>query len=377
MAVFRPPLMIFLAFIALSVPSHASNNRLAALGGAPRLLLDTDNIHIYPATAGEFPHLGVEIFQDWGGVVYPLSSEHALGLFFNRPTPQSTRFNTYLVSTEDPLLGELEVQPWVDLLYGGQLLSNAHLGLSGRFSFDTSTRPAGEASAHSLDLRLGLRLGEHQSLDAVFGLTHQRIEVLPATQDQPDRSQTDGLGYLLGLRTRLPISSSLLLLSSVDLELESYALSPSHRDFRAIHITTGINARPIDEVLVLLGVIVDYQKTEFRLPGTVPQEDEDWLLPGTLLAGEVQVGSMLFRLGMRHESRLTVRQQLRGEQRVERRDFDTALGTELGLGLEFGTLQIDGLFERDFFRDGPHFLGGSRHGGGILSQISLTYVFSQ
>lgn len=376
MAVFRSPLMLFLALIAISFPSHASPNRLAALGGEPRLLLDTGNLYIYPATAGEFPHLGVEIFQDWGGVVYPLSPQNALGLFFNRPTPQSTRFNTYLGSTGDPLLGELDAQPWVDLLYDRQLLSGAHLGLSGRFSFDAATRPAGEASAHSLDLRLGLRLGKRRVLDAVFGLTRQRIEVLPAPQDQPDRRQTDGLGYLLGLRTRLPLSSTLLFLSSVDLEKESYALSPTQRDFRAAHLTTGINAQPVDGVLVLLGLLVDYQQTRLQWPGTAPQEDEDWLLPGTLLAGEVQVGSMLFRLGMRHESRLSLRQERRGEQRVERRDFDTVLGTELGLGVELGALQIDGLFERDFFRDGPHLLGGSRHGGGILSQVSLTYSFS-
>jgi hypothetical protein len=37
---------------------------------------------------------------------------------------------------------------------------------------------------------------------------------------------------------------------------------------------------------------------------------------------------------------------------------------------------LDGLLERDFLRDGPHFIGGSRHGGGILSHLSLTYRFN-
>ena len=81
---------------------------------------------------------------------------------------------------------------------------------------------------------------------------------------------------------------------------------------------------------------------------------------------------MLFRLGMRHESTLTKR-QLAGTTPV--RKFDSSLQIELGLGLEFGPVLLDGLLEKDFLRDGPHVIGGSRHGGGIFSRISLVYRF--
>ena len=57
-------------------------------------------------------------------------------------------------------------------------------------------------------------------------------------------------------------------------------------------------------------------------------------------------------------------------------DFHTAFKIDLGLGREFGFLLSDGLLERDFLRDGPHIIGGSRHGGGLFSAMSLTYRFS-
>ena len=70
-------------------------------------------------------------------------------------------------------------------------------------------------------------------------------------------------------------------------------------------------------------------------------------------------------------------EQLHSNQWVQSSSFTTNFSTHLGLGLEFGNLLLDGLLERDFLRDGPHILGGSRHGGGILSHLSLTYRFNQ
>ena len=90
-------LVLCLSIFAYSIsPVAASTNRLAALGGETRLLLDTSNIFLYPASATEIPHLGVDLFDDWGGVVYALGSRRALGLFLNRSTPQLERFNAYL-----------------------------------------------------------------------------------------------------------------------------------------------------------------------------------------------------------------------------------------------------------------------------------------
>ena len=53
--------------------------------------------------------------------------------------------------------------------------------------------------------------------------------------------------------------------------------------------------------------------------------------------------------------------------------FDAGLVTDLGLGFEFGDLAVDGLLEKNFLRDGPHFIGGSSRGGGLLTTLSLLY----
>ena len=85
---------------------------------------------------------------------------------------------------------------------------------------------------------------------------------------------------------------------------------------------------------------------------------------------------MLFRVGVRQENRLFEQDLLRSNQQVKIQSFTTTFTTTLGLGIEFSNLLLDGLLERDFLRDGPHFIGGSRHGGGILSHLSLTYRFN-
>ena len=372
--------LILLFTLALSLsPALASSNRLAALGGEARFLLDTSNLSIYPATALEFPHLGIELFDDWGGIAYPLTAGQTLGIFFNRPTAQLTRLNAYVRQTESPLFKDLEPQPWIDLLYGCKLRPTTRIGISGRIAYDTLTRIDDRASAFSADLRLGLRLGSASGslLDATIGLTHQRFEEASSSIAPPIRHQTDGNGYLLALRGRLPLSPTLTLLSSIDLEQESFALSPAHRDFHAAHLTLGVNAAPTRNLLLIAGLVVDGQQTEIRNPDERAQEETVFVLPGTVVAGEVQVGSMLFRLGMRHENRLASQKRLRAGQYVKTRISDSSLQTELGIGLEFGPLHLDGLLEKNFLRDGPQFLGGSPHGGGIFTRLSLIYHFSR
>ena len=41
------------------------------------------------------------------------------------------------------------------------------------------------------------------------------------------------------------------------------------------------------------------------------------------------------------------------------------------IGFEFGDLAIDGMLEKNFLRDGPHFIGGSSRGGGLLTTLSI------
>jgi hypothetical protein len=87
----------------------------------------------------------------------------------------------------------------------------------------------------------------------------------------------------------------------------------------------------------------------------------------------MQVGSLLFRVGVRHAN-VSVREEVgRGTTLAKNEEFESRFSSDFGLGFSFGPVLLDGLIERDFLRDGPHFLGGSRRGGGIFSELSLTY----
>jgi hypothetical protein len=368
-----PGLLVLLtALCCAPAPLQASAERLIALGGDPRLLLDDGNVFVYPATSLEWPRLEVALFADWAGVLYPLSSGQALGLFFNRPTPQLERFSAYLTQEGSAALQELEPRPWVDVLYGLRLRPHLHLGLSGLFAYDKRALADRKASASSADLRLGLRLGRPGNglLDLTLGLLRRRLADTSFGRER--RQQTSGQGYLLEVRGRWPLNRNLSLLPALSLESDAYALSPDRREQRFLYLGLGLNASPAPGVLAIAGLHARHERTQWRLPAQPLQEESLLLVPIWVVAGEAQVGSLLFRLGLRHENQLV----RRAGPRVESQDFDAVLKTHLGLGLEFGPLLLDGLLERDFLRDGPHFIGGSRHGGGILSRLSLTYRFT-
>ena len=139
----------------------------------------------------------------------------------------------------------------------------------------------------------------------------------------------------------------------------------------------GLNITASNHTLIVVGLLARYRQAELLTPNTPTRNETILVLPTTILAGETQVGSLLFRLGLRHENILTSHEQFQDDRLVSQSNFSTVLQTNLGVGLEFGSLLLDGLLERDFLRDGPHLIGGRRHGGGIFSKLSITYHFEK
>jgi len=122
-------------------------------------------------------------------------------------------------------------------------------------------------------------------------------------------------------------------------------------------------------VLGVVGIVVGWQRSDVAGDGLQSSEHRRWVLPAIVAGGEVQLGALQFRLGARHES---VVQETTGPTGVDL-IFDAGLVTDLGMGLEFGDFVLDGVLEKDFLRDGPHFLGGSSRGGGLLTTLSVMY----
>lgn len=362
-------LLIFLGAFALHVgASQASPVRVATLGGESRLLLDSTNLLHYPALGRQLAHVDVELFDDWAGLTVPLGARHALGLYLDRPERGSDELGGYLATTGSRLLRSLVPRPWLDVGYSldGQGWA---LGAATRYAYDVRERGADRASASHWQWRLGVALGSRQrGLDATL---------MAARVGLSDRvggarlEETDGNGYGLDIRGRWPLATDAVLLPSLTWEQSAYGLSPEEREVELAQAAIGVNVRPVASALVMAGVIVSVREERCDLPGdgVAASEARAYLLPALIVGGEVQVGSLLLRLGLRHESVLEESDGGAGASS----SFGTGLTSDIGLGLEFGPLLVDGRVEKDFLRDGPHFIGGSARGGGVLSTASLIY----
>jgi len=366
--------LILALHVFLPEQTHASPERVRALGGSSEMLIDNSNTFIYPASALEWPHFAVSLFDNWGGALYPLGKQQVLGLFFNRPIPQLEHINSYIQSTGSDTFKQLDAQPWVDLAYARALRPAFIWGTSASLAYDRSDIGQISTSALALDWRLGLRIGSptNGTLDLSFGLLTRRLrDATPSERNE----QTAGDGFQIAARYRWPLRPGLTLLPFASYERDAFALSPQTRTKDSAQLGAGMELRPTSSTLVIAGIETRMIRDETQSPQQKALENREFLAPAWVAAGQAQVGSLLLRLALRQENWLARTQQLNAGQIEEQRQFHSTLKTTLGLGIELGPVLLDGLLEHDFLRDGPHFIGGSRHGGGIFSQLGITYHF--
>jgi hypothetical protein len=359
------------AVLILSTSLCASPVRVATLGGDSRLLLDSTNLFDYPALVRQLAHADVELFDDWAGIALRVGERHGVALFLNRPDEGLDELSAYLDSTGSRLLRSLEPRPWLDAIYGLQLRPGLTLGAGLRYAYDVRDRGIDAASVARWDGRLGVAIGTgDRRLDATLRLEHVSLRDRSVGVS---REQSDGDGFGIDLRGRLAVGGDAILLPSVLWRRSAFGLAPEEHEEEELRGSLSLNVRPVPTVLGVLGIIVGGHWQRYNVPGDGlgGTERRRWLLPAIIAGGEIQVGSLLLRLGARHES---VLEEIEGPNGVDQW-FDAGLVTDVGLGFEFGDLAMDGMLEKNFLRDGPHFIGGSSRGGGLLTTLSLLYRF--
>ena len=276
---------------------------------------------------------------------------------------RNTRLQGYVREHGSDLFRELNPQPWVDVLYAVRLGRRGDVGVSARHYRDLVEDTGATVAVSATDLTAGAhwQFGGCE-FDAAVSFRATNLDDARIEQD-------NSTGWGFDLRGRLPVSATTRIVPLVAVEVESFALAPSVRDFTSVTGGVGVNVQPSPGVLAVFGLLLRYEKTE-----SGQRRDKTLTLPSVAAGAEAQIGSMLFRLGIRNDNTVT---ESDGDSTLPaRRDYDVGFETNLGMGLEFGPLMIDGRLERDFLRDGPHLIGGSRHGGGIFSAVSLSYSFS-
>ena len=366
--------LLSLFCLLFSQSAQASVDRLTALGGLSQAILDDSNGFIFPATISEWPRFEVELFDDWAGVAYPISAQHTLGLFFNRKTSDLDNFTAYIQQNGSDVFRAMSPSPWFDLAYGYAPNNEFAIGASTSFAYDRSAIASQQASASSTNFHLGMRIGSEPTLDIGLGILLRRMQ--DHSLEGTTFKQSDGTGLALDIRYRRPLSTKVTWLPYFGISRDAYALYPDERTQTSLRLGSGLQLQPARGVLVIAAVDGLYERAEQSQNTQSSTRQSKLQLPTWILGGEAQVGSMLFRVGVRQENRLFEQELLQSNQQVKIQSFTTTFTTTLGLGIEFSNLLLDGLLEHDFLRDGPHLIGGSRHGGGILSHLSLTYRFN-
>lgn len=366
---------VLAALVIAPVYAFGSENRLRALGGERRLLTGTSAIRLYPATAPDFPHFAVEVFEDWGSGIYNLGSRHAIGLFLNRTSPELDTFNERLEDRGSALFGELELNPLADVIYAVQLSDRLRVAFATTYSFDEQRRGQNLASATHWNVRVGIQAGhtKRSHLQATVGMSRQDLK--DRTAGAAPLGNTDGNGYSVEVRGHIPLAPHATFLPAAGIRVSAYDLEPAESEFVDLDVVLGLNLSPARKVKIVAGVGAQYLSAERLHPINPDREQTELVLPIVLFGGEMQVGSLLFRVGARHANR-SIREKSKAQPTSKNEDFEGSFRTDFGLGFKFGSVMLDGLIERNFLRDGPHFIGGSRRGGGIFSELSLTYYFN-
>ena len=356
---------------AMLCPVQASPVRIATLGGDSRLVLDSTNLFDYPALVRQMAHADIELFDDWAGIALPIGTRHGIALFLNRPDDGLDELANYVSTTGSPLLRSLHPRPWLDAIYGIRMNSGLSLAAALRYSYDVRNQGLDEAGVSRWDTKLGLAAGNpFRGLDAALSL--ERVSLRDNSMGS-SRNESDGNGFGIDLRGRWGFAEDAILLPSVVWRKSDFGLALEEFEIEEVRGAVAINVRPSPAVLGVLGLVVSGQWQRSRDPanGIAATELKHWVLPAVIAAGEIQIGSLLFRLGARHES---IVDEQEGPDGVDL-SFDAGLVTNVGLGFEFDDLAIDGRLEKNFLRDGPHFIGGSSRGGGLLTTLSCVYRF--
>lgn len=369
----RTAVLLLIASCLVVSDLGASTVRVTTLGGDSRLLLDSTNLFHYPALARQLAHANVELFDDWGGIAAPIGDRHGVALFLRRPEAGQQRLSTYLQGTGSRLLRSLRPTAPFDGIYAWQARPGLSLGMGLRYDYDVRDRGDDEAAVSRWDGRFGIALGrQHRRLDATVAL--QRVSLRDRSANTT-RTESGGNGFSVDLRARVPVGADAILLPSVLWQRSDLGLQPETHEQEHLRGAVSLNVRPVPTVLGVVGIVVggSWTRTDDLEDGLGPTERRRWLVPAIVAGGEMQAGSLLFRLGLRHES---VVDELESPAGVDL-SFDTAFVTHVGVGLEFGHLVVDGVLEKNFLRDGPHFIGGSARGGGLVSTLSMMYRFYQ
>jgi len=357
--------------------SMASTSRLQAMGNETRIMVDDTNLFVYPSVIVNYPEVIAEPFDNWGGVIYGLGEERnrVVAVMFQRPIRSAMELNELLSGKMSGRLSqELQVNPWIDFMYGARLKKDLSLATQLSYAYGAESNGT-QTSGYAMEFNVGATIGdmEGKRVDLALGLNLQGFE--DKTDTLTARSK-GGVGMDLEGRGFLSISEATRLIPLLEFAYGGIDVEPDESAF--VEVTGGLGANmdvgPFTQVIV--GALINMNSTKKTPAVGSETTDMELLLPKLVVGGETTVGSMRVRVGFERSAIFRTFEEVDEDGAIDqKKSFDTAFHLEFGLGFTFGGMKLDGVMEKNLLRDGPHFIGGAAHGGGLFSGATITYTF--
>jgi len=347
------------------------------MGNETRIMVDDTNLFVYPSVIVNHLEVIAEPFDNWGGVIYGLGEERdkVVAVMFQRPVRSVMGLNELLSGKmRGRLSNELQVNPWVDVMYGMRLKQNLSLASQLAYAYGAESNGT-QTNGFALEFNVGMTVGdmEGKRMDLALGLNVQGFEDKTDTLTVKSKG---GLGVELDGRVFLPMSETTRLIPLLEFAYGGIDVEPDESTF--VEVTGGLGANmnvgPFTQVIV--GALLSMNSTKKTPAFGSETTDMELLLPKLVVGGETVVGSMHVRVGFERSAIFRKFEEVDEDGRIDKKNsFDTAFHLEFGLGFTFGGMKLDGVMEKNLLRDGPHFIGGAAHGGGLFSGATITYTF--
>jgi len=357
--------------------SAASTSRLRAMGNETRIMVDDTNLFVYPSAIVNYPEVIAEPFDNWGGVIYGLGEERdkVVAVMLQRPIQSAMELNELLSGKmQGRLSNELQVNPWIDFMYGVKLRETLSLATQLCYAYGAESNDT-QVSGFAVEFNVGATIGDMKKrrMDLAVGLNLQGFE--DKTDTLPVKSK-GGLGVEVDGRIFLPVSETTRLIPLLGFAYGGIDVAPDESRF--VEITSGLGANmdvgPFTQVV--FGALLSMNSAKKKPAVGSEMTDMELLLPKLVIGGETMVGLMRVRVGFERSAIFRKFEEVDVAGEIDqKRSFDTAFHLEFGLGFTFGGMKLDGVMEKNLLRDGPDFIGGAAHGGGLFSGATITYTF--
>jgi hypothetical protein len=372
-------ILVFLFCMLTVIPLMATETRVGSMGGVGFYIRDNSNIFYFPGTLLQYQNQAVAELRAKNsdhlytvGIHLERSPSSTYGVYLNRPLALPH-------DVIDAVVPALRLDRCTTLFYGGQS-SGYDYGILLSVAMDKDEEDSGTETEKQGARYFGLNAGistDVYDLGLQVDLPNAKWEY----GDEEDKWSGIGIGlngrYFSQRTSNMEaVLLAVLYYGSAGREWEAEDLEVDYGKLKlglggAINYQIGQN-----NMLVLAVEAIGYDKDN------ASEKDGDEItytvttLPGIYIGVEAQVKSWLIgRLGARQVYQ-SISEKTKPDVGDETEDvtYSSSFGVSFGLGILFGSLQLDAQFNEGILFDGPNFISG--YDNALANRISMTYHFN-